>query len=63
MTKIYECCICHKETEEKSYIRIVKQLYGAGKYNQYYPVNHYDFCKSCYEKLNNWIKKHEKEEV
>lgn len=60
MSKIYECCICHKILEIKP-IRLVKQIYGAGNYNQYYPVSNYDFCEDCYKKFNNWINKHRRE--
>jgi len=58
MTKVYKCCICHKELEEYKPIRLVKQLYGIGTYKQYANVRHYDFCKECYRKFNNWIRKH-----
>lgn len=58
--KIYVCCICHKILEEKP-IRLTKQLYGIGRYNQYSPVANYDFCKKCYGKFNAWIKKHDLE--
>lgn len=57
MKKIYSCCICHKVLEDKP-IRLTKEEYGAGKYNQYSPVANYDFCKECYKKFDNWIKKH-----
>ena len=42
--KIYKCIICNKVLEEKP-IRLVKQIYGAGRYNQYHPIEHFDFCK------------------
>lgn len=42
---------------------MVKQLYGIGRYKQYSSVNHYDFCESCYLKINKWIEKHKKEEI
>lgn len=60
--KQYKCCICHKTLNYKP-IRMVKQLYGVGKYKQYSTVNHYDFCQRCYLCINNWIGKHQKEEV
>lgn len=56
--KIYRCCICHEVLEDYKPIRLVKQKYGIGNYKQYYNVDHYDFCKRCYSKFNNWIKKH-----
>lgn len=55
--KIYKCVICNKTLEEKP-IRLVKQIYGAGRFNQYYPVEHFDFCKQHFEKIMNWINKH-----
>ena len=58
--KQYYCCICKKELEEKP-IRLVKQVYGVGRYNQFAPVDKWDFCKTCYERFNNWIKKHRRE--
>ena len=61
MAKIYKCCICHAVLEEDKPIRLVKQLYGLGKYNQYANVHNYDFCKMCYRKFNNWIRKHKED--
>lgn len=62
MSKIYECCICHKVLTDRKPIRLVKQLYG-GKYNQYHTVEHYDICRACYRAFDSWIFKHRKEEV
>ena len=56
--KIYECCICHQILEDYKPIRLVKQRYGDSGYKQYYPVNTYDFCETCYKKFDNWIRKH-----
>ena len=47
--KIYCCTICKKILEDEMPIRIVIQEYGAGKYKQYYPIEHFDLCKKCYE--------------
>lgn len=55
--KIYKCCICHTVLTEYKPIRLTKKEYG-GRYCQYNPVDNYDFCKKCYAKFNNWIKKH-----
>ena len=55
--KVYKCCICHKTLKDKP-IRLTKQLYGIGRYNQYNPVANYDFCDKCYGKFNAWIRKH-----
>lgn len=55
--KVYNCCICHKTLREKP-IRLVKQEYGVGNYNQYAQVDKYDVCKKCYTVFNNWIEKH-----
>ena len=55
--KIYKCCICHKVLKEKP-IRLVKQKYGAGRYNQYHPIDRYDICKNCYVVFDRWINKH-----
>lgn len=57
MNKRYICCICKKTLREKP-IRLLKQEYGAGKYNQYSQVDKYDFCERCYETFNRWIEKH-----
>lgn len=59
-SKVYVCCICHKKLDEKP-IRLVKQIYGAGKYNQFYPVEFYDFCKRDFLKFQRWLDKHKKE--
>lgn len=55
--KKYKCCICHEVLEDKP-IRLVKMIYGAGKYNQYAQVGKYDFCDKCYLKFSNWLLKH-----
>ena len=55
--KVYKCCICHKVLDYKP-IRLVKQEYGIGRYNQYSSVKHYDFCNKCYKAFNNWLLKH-----
>ena len=60
MKKIYKCTICHKELKDKP-IRLTKQEYGI-KYNQYSPVENYDFCNRCYKVFNNWIIKHKEGE-
>lgn len=56
----YYCCICHKEI--KRHFRLCKQEFGIGKYKQYYPVNNYDFCDSCYAIFEKWLNKHRKGE-
>ena len=61
MKKIYSCCICHKELEEKP-IRLTEQRYSIGNYKQYAPVKNYDFCKDCFRKFNAWIIKHKEGE-
>lgn len=63
MSKPYVCCICHKILEDKKPIRLVKQIYGKGRYNQYGTVTHYDFCEECYKTFDKWLSKHKKEEV
>lgn len=60
--KIYKCCICHKVIDNVDTIRLQKCLYGMGRTSGHYPVRHYDFCKRCYAKFNNWIKKNEVKE-
>lgn len=59
--KNYKCCICHKVVENKP-IRLIKQEYGVGNYNQFSQVEKYDICKECFRIFNNWIKKHKKED-
>lgn len=59
-SKDYYCCICHNKLEEKP-IRLVKQEYGAGNYNQYANVDKYDICSRCYEVFNKWIEKHKEQ--
>lgn len=60
MKKIYKCCICHNILQEKP-IRLVKQLYGIGPYNQYTNVEHYDICSKCYKAFDKWLTKHKEE--
>ena len=55
------CCICHKELDYKP-IRLVKQEYGVGRYNQYANVCNYDICDICIRAFIKWIKKHNEEE-
>lgn len=57
--KIYKCCICHEVLEDYKPIRLVKRQYSKKGFNQYDNVCNYDFCKRCYAKFNNWIKKNE----
>lgn len=60
--KIYKCCICHKVLDYKP-IRLVKQLHDNKEtYGAYHNITNYDFCKSCYQRFNNWIKKHKEGE-
>ncbi len=60
--KIYKCCICNKVLTDSKPIRLVKQIYGAGKYQQYANVCNYDFCDDCYGMFDKWIKKYKKDE-
>lgn len=60
--KIYKCCICHEVLEEYKPVRLTRQKYGLHHRNQYSPEVNYDFCKKCYAKFNNWIKKNEVKE-
>ena len=55
----YTCLRCKKTFDRNKVIRIQKQEYGAGKYNQFYKTAHYDFCLDCYKLFDNWIKKFE----
>lgn len=56
--KIYECCICHKVLTYKP-IRLVKQIHdNKERYGAYHNIFNYDFCYKCYEKFDNWLKKH-----
>lgn len=52
--KIYKCVICHKILKDKP-IRLCKQIYNAGKYKQYSPVENFDFCIECFKKFEKWI--------
>lgn len=60
---IYRCCICKKTLTTIKPIRLVKQEYGVGKYNQYGTVDHFDFCERCYSKFENWIRRHRNESL
>ena len=56
--KIYKCCICHKQLDEKP-IRLVKQKFDNSIGNRRYKnIANYDFCIDCYKKINRWIYKH-----
>ena len=55
--KVYKCCICHNVLRKKP-IRLVKQIYGTGRYKQYATVEHYDICSKCYTVFDKWIEKH-----
>jgi uncharacterized CHY-type Zn-finger protein len=57
MNKVYKCCICHKKLKKKP-IRLIKQEYGVGNYNQYAQVDKYDICQRCYTIFNAWLEKH-----
>ena len=59
--KVYKCIICHKELDYKP-TRLVKQVYGAGRFNQFYPVEFYDFCEECFKRFSGWIKKNRRED-
>lgn len=59
-TKVYKCCICHRVLDYKP-IRLVKQLYGIGNYNQYSYDSKYDFCNKCYKAFDNFINKYKEE--
>jgi hypothetical protein len=61
MEKVYKCCICHGILKDEKPIRLLKQIYKAGKYNQFYGVEKYDLCYDCYRKFNHWIQKHKEE--
>lgn len=50
---IYTCCMCGTEIIDYRPVRFVKQLYGYGQYKQYYSIRNYDFCKECYEVLDD----------
>lgn len=54
--KIYKCSKCNRVLSYKP-TRLVKQLYvdEKGSYKQYYPVKTYDFCDTCYEKIEKWL--------
>lgn len=58
--KIYKCDICHKILEEKP-IRLIKQEYASGNYNQFCQTERYDICKNCYKIFEKWINKHKEE--
>lgn len=60
--KVYKCCICHEVLEDYKPIRLVKQKYKTHGCKEYMKICHYDFCKRCYAKFNNWIKKNEVKE-
>lgn len=57
----YKCCICHEKIKNKDTIRLCKQLYGISRFGGHYTVDKFDFCKKCYSKFENWLKKYERE--
>ena len=58
MNKKIFCCICHKEIIDYKPTRLYKFKYGAGNYNQYSEIEHWNFCKRCYKSFENWINKY-----
>ena len=55
--KIYKCIRCGKVLTTTKPIRLTKQLYAIGTYKQYSPVDHFDFCTNCYNKIELIFKK------
>lgn len=62
ITKIYNCCICHKVLNEKPH-RLVHQEHelNIGGYGRYTNKFNYDFCNNCFKVYKNWIRKHKEE--
>lgn len=55
---IYYCCICHRRVPKQKNIKLLKQEYGAGNYNQFSQTGKFNFCPHCYGKIEAWIEKH-----
>lgn len=49
--KEWKCELCNKSTDKFEIIRISKELYGCGRYKQFYKNKSIDLCKDCYDKL------------
>ena len=52
--KVYSCTHCGKQLTYKP-VRLYKNIYGAGRFKQYYPVEYYNLCKRCYKIFDIWI--------
>lgn len=52
--KMYKCKHCGKILDYIP-IRLYKYVYGASRYKQFYPVEHYDLCRKCYKIFEIWI--------
>lgn len=61
MLKIYRCIRCGKVLEKGKAIRLTKKLYGVTRYQQYTPVDNYDFCTDCFKRIEKTFKKWRKE--
>lgn len=60
--KIIKCCICNKQIKDYKPTRLYRFEYAAGNYNQYSAVEHWNFCKKCYNIFDKWIQKYNEKE-
>lgn len=61
MLRIYKCIRCGVTVDKTKAVRLTKKLYGVGRYQQFTPVDNFDFCPDCYKRIENTFKKWRKE--
>jgi len=55
--KVYKCCICHNELDNKPH-RLVHQEYKHVGYGHFINQHNFDFCDKCFKTFRGWIIKH-----
>lgn len=66
MLKEYKCFRCGRVINRYNAIRLTKKLYGQNRYGviryqQFTPVDNYDFCPICYRIIEKTFEKWRKE--
>jgi hypothetical protein len=61
LNKIYKCFRCGKVIDRYNAVRLTKKLYGVIRYQQFTPVDNFDFCPKCYRIIEKTFEKWRKE--